>query len=70
MLVLDEPTFGQDALTWAALVDMIGELRADGHAIVASTHDAEFVVAIGAEAHRLDAFAEDESALSLGGGAA
>jgi energy-coupling factor transporter ATP-binding protein EcfA2 len=54
MLVLDEPTFGQDAITWTELVTMIGELRADGHAIVASTHDAEFVAAIGAEVLRLD----------------
>ncbi len=54
MLVLDEPTFGQDALTWAELVTMIGELRAEGHAIVASTHDAEFVAAIGAEVLGLD----------------
>jgi energy-coupling factor transporter ATP-binding protein EcfA2 len=68
MLVLDEPTFGQDAVTWAGLVEMIGELRADGHAIIASTHDAEFVAAIGAEVLRLDASAADESALSLGGG--
>jgi energy-coupling factor transport system ATP-binding protein len=81
MLVLDEPTFGQDAVTWAGLVEMIGELRADGHAIIASTHDAEFVAAIGAEVLRLDAFdgaaavgaaAADaaQTALSLGGGAA
>ncbi|MGJ4843410.1 ABC transporter ATP-binding protein [Leifsonia sp. Le1] len=48
VLVLDEPTFGQDANTWAGLVSMIAELRADGHAIVAATHDDEFVTAIGA----------------------
>ncbi|MFF1572841.1 ABC transporter ATP-binding protein [Leifsonia sp. NPDC058292] len=53
LLVLDEPTFGQDANTWAELVRMIGELRADGHAVVASTHDAEFVAAIGAGELRL-----------------
>jgi energy-coupling factor transport system ATP-binding protein len=49
VLLLDEPTFGQDANTWAALVAMIGELRADGHAIVTATHDAEFVRAVDAE---------------------
>ncbi|WP_431277326.1 ABC transporter ATP-binding protein [Leifsonia poae] len=70
MLVLDEPTFGQDALTWASLVSMIGELRAEGHSIVASTHDAEFVAAIGAEVQRLDLSSVEESALTLGGGAA
>jgi energy-coupling factor transport system ATP-binding protein len=70
MLVLDEPTFGQDAITWAELVTMIGELRADGHAIVASTHDAEFVAAIGAEVLRLDGpvLAAGNAAAGLGGG--
>ncbi|MFJ8893511.1 ABC transporter ATP-binding protein [Leifsonia sp. NPDC102414] len=48
LLVLDEPTFGQDANTWAGLVEMIAELRADGRAVVAATHDEEFVTAIGA----------------------
>jgi energy-coupling factor transport system ATP-binding protein len=71
MLVLDEPTFGQDAVTWASLVEIIGELRADGHAIIASTHDVEFVAAIGAQVLRLDAAAAAaDAALSLGGGAA
>ena len=46
VLILDEPTFGQDALTWAQLVSLIAELRDEGHAIVAITHDAEFVSAI------------------------
>ncbi len=55
LLVLDEPTFGQDANTWAELVRMIAELRAGDHAVVAATHDAEFVAAIGAERLRLDA---------------
>jgi energy-coupling factor transport system ATP-binding protein len=62
LLVLDEPTFGQDANTWTELVRMIADLRADGHAIVASTHDAEFVAAIGASELRM--------ASSLGGTAA
>ena len=48
MLVLDEPTFGQDANTWRGMVRTIAELRAAGHAIVTATHDAEFVTAIGA----------------------
>ncbi|MGN6428247.1 MAG: ABC transporter ATP-binding protein [Leifsonia sp.] len=53
VLVLDEPTFGQDATTWLGLVGMIGELRADGHAVVSATHDAEFVAAVGARELRL-----------------
>lgn len=48
IMVLDEPTFGQDALTWRALVEMISELRRDGNAVVAATHDSDFVKAIGA----------------------
>ncbi|CAN5369926.1 ATP-binding cassette domain-containing protein [soil metagenome] len=46
MLVLDEPTFGQDATTWAELVALIGELVDEGRAVVAMTHDAEFVDAL------------------------
>jgi energy-coupling factor transport system ATP-binding protein len=53
VLVFDEPTFGQDALTWAGLVELIAELRADGHAIVAATHDLDFITAIGARELRL-----------------
>ena len=39
VMVLDEPTFGQDAATWAELVAIIARLRDDGAAIVAITHD-------------------------------
>ncbi|WP_345764339.1 ABC transporter ATP-binding protein [Diaminobutyricibacter sp. McL0608] len=53
VLVFDEPTFGQDALTWARLVELIAELRADGHAVVAATHDLDFISAIGAREFRL-----------------
>jgi energy-coupling factor transport system ATP-binding protein len=48
VLVLDEPTFGQDALTWAALVELLEELRSEGTAVVAATHDPRFVAAVGA----------------------
>ena len=43
VLVLDEPTFGQDARTWRELVALLAELRDDGTSIVAVSHDAEFV---------------------------
>ncbi|GAA1443588.1 ABC transporter ATP-binding protein [Leifsonia poae] len=66
MLVLDEPTFGQDALTWAGLVAMIGELRVEGHAIVAATHDAEFVTAIGADVLRLGDSRSGETVARVG----
>jgi energy-coupling factor transport system ATP-binding protein len=39
VIVLDEPTFGQDATTWAELVAIIAGLRDDGAAIVAISHD-------------------------------
>jgi energy-coupling factor transport system ATP-binding protein len=46
LLVLDEPTFGQDAVTWAELVALVAELLVEGTGIVAATHDAEFVDAL------------------------
>lgn len=42
VLILDEPTFGQDARTWSELVDLCAELRADGTALLAVTHDEPF----------------------------
>jgi energy-coupling factor transporter ATP-binding protein EcfA2 len=46
MLVLDEPTFGQDARTWQELVALLAELMTDGTAVVAITHDRHFVEAL------------------------
>lgn len=43
VLVLDEPTFGQDARTWESMVELLAEVRSEGHAIVAVTHDELFV---------------------------
>ncbi|BBH66600.1 ABC transporter ATP-binding protein [Actinoplanes sp. OR16] len=43
LLVLDEPTFGQDRRTWLELVTLLAELRTAGHGIVAVTHDEAFV---------------------------
>ncbi|SKA26553.1 energy-coupling factor transport system ATP-binding protein [Marinactinospora thermotolerans DSM 45154] len=39
VLVLDEPTFGQDTRTWRELVELLADLRAQGRAIVMATHD-------------------------------
>ena len=52
VLVLDEPTFGQDARTWAELVALLAGLRDDGSAIVAITHDLDVVEALHARALR------------------
>jgi energy-coupling factor transport system ATP-binding protein len=43
VLVLDEPTFGQDRATWGELVDLLAALRADGVAVVTVTHDEDLV---------------------------
>ncbi|MHA7261691.1 ABC transporter ATP-binding protein [Arthrobacter sp. TMN-37] len=47
VLVLDEPTFGQDAGTWAELVGLLGELVAEGRSVVSVTHDDDFTRALG-----------------------
>jgi energy-coupling factor transport system ATP-binding protein len=55
LLILDEPTFGQDPRTWAELVTLLVELLEDGVAVAAITHDRGLV----------DVLADDE--LALGG---
>ena len=48
ILLLDEPTFGQDANTWRELVALLAEQRRDfGCAVVSVTHDREFIAALG-----------------------
>ncbi|MBR8742349.1 ABC transporter ATP-binding protein [Nocardiopsis sp. MG754419] len=39
VLALDEPTFGQDTRTWSELVELLGDLRAQGRAVTMATHD-------------------------------
>jgi energy-coupling factor transport system ATP-binding protein len=46
VLVLDEPTFGQDSRTWAELVRLLGEQLDRGTAVVAVTHDRAFIDAL------------------------
>lgn len=53
VLVLDEPTFGQDFRTWREIVALLAELIDDGTAIVAVSHDAEFVSALADRQFRL-----------------
>lgn len=43
LLVLDEPTSGVDVATRAEILGLIGELAADGMAVVLSTHDLNWV---------------------------
>ncbi|MGH2418387.1 MAG: ABC transporter ATP-binding protein [Candidatus Limnocylindria bacterium] len=46
LLLLDEPTFGQDRRTWAELLHLLAALRDDGRAICFMTHDRAFVHAL------------------------
>lgn len=48
VLILDEPTFGQDRNTWMQMVELIQGLRSDGVSIIVVTHDRELVTALGA----------------------
>lgn len=49
LLVLDEPTFGQDANTWAELASLLTELLDAGTAVMSVTHDVAFTAALGGE---------------------
>ncbi len=55
LLVLDEPTFGQDRRTWAELVDLLSALRDDGRGICVATHDRAFEHALADRTLRLEA---------------
>ena len=46
LLLLDEPTFGQDSRTWQELVALLAELVDSGTALIAVTHDAEFAATL------------------------
>ncbi|WP_448626149.1 ABC transporter ATP-binding protein [Geodermatophilus sp. URMC 64] len=46
VVVLDEPTFGQDAATWRELVTLLAEQRAGGCAVAVVTHDADLVAVL------------------------
>jgi len=45
-LILDEPTFGQDARTWRELLALLQEVRDAGTALVTVSHDRPFVTAL------------------------
>ena len=46
LLVLDEPTFGQDSRTWSELVTILAELIDDGSGLVMMTHDSDLVATL------------------------
>lgn len=53
ILVLDEPTFGQDARTWRELVALLAGLLDDGIAALTITHDTQFVAALADSEYRM-----------------
>ncbi len=55
LLVLDEPTFGQDRRTWGELVHLLSALRDDGRGICVATHDRAFEHALADRTLRLEA---------------
>ncbi|WP_313822375.1 ABC transporter ATP-binding protein [Citricoccus sp.] len=54
VVFLDEPTFGQDANTWAVLTGLLHGLVAEGRSVLAVTHDADFAAALDARVVELE----------------
>ena len=54
LLVLDEPTFGQDLRTWQETVALLADLVDEGRAIVTVTHDTDLVEALADRTITLD----------------
>ncbi|HEV2010067.1 MAG TPA: ABC transporter ATP-binding protein [Candidatus Limnocylindria bacterium] len=55
LLVLDEPTFGQDRVTYAELVSLLRSARDAGRGVVFATHDRALVRALADRELRLEA---------------
>ncbi len=55
VLVLDEPTFGQDRRTWSEMLSLLAGLRTAGRSICVVTHDREFATALADRTLRLTA---------------
>ncbi|GAB3193886.1 ATP-binding cassette domain-containing protein [Nesterenkonia suensis] len=62
VLMVDEPTFGQDAHTFAALIRLLREHLDDGGTVVAVTHDEAFLRALQADQLALGRAGADQSA--------
>jgi energy-coupling factor transport system ATP-binding protein len=65
VLLLDEPTFGQDSRTWQELVSLLSDLLDNGSAAVAITHDADFVRALATSEIRLAARHEEPGRVAV-----
>jgi energy-coupling factor transporter ATP-binding protein EcfA2 len=55
LLVLDEPTFGQDRRTWGELLELLAGLRDAGRGVCFVTHDRAFTNALADRTFRLEA---------------
>lgn len=62
VLILDEPTFGQDRKTWLQIIRLIASLRSGGVSIIVVTHDRELVETLGARLVELVPDAKAEAA--------
>lgn len=47
LVVLDEPTFGQDDQTFVELVTLIRQLTEEGVTVISITHDEAFIASLG-----------------------
>ena len=47
VIILDEPTFGQDRTTWLDLVALIDQLLDDGRTIISVSHDPDYLARFG-----------------------
>ncbi|HCJ49040.1 MAG TPA: ABC transporter ATP-binding protein [Microbacterium sp.] len=53
VIVLDEPTFGQDRRGWAGIIGLLQEQIGEGRAVVAVTHDDDVVRLLGGRRYAL-----------------
>jgi energy-coupling factor transporter ATP-binding protein EcfA2 len=68
VVILDEPTFGQDRVTWLELVRLLRDLVDDGVTLLSVTHDSAFREVLGD--HRLELAAPSEAIASRSRGRA
>lgn len=61
VIVLDEPTFGQDRATWIDLVALVQDVLAQGHTVISVTHDRDYLDVLGENELRLDLPGNDTS---------
>ncbi len=54
LLLLDEPTFGQDARNTFAMLNLCEELRASGHAVLMITHETEIAQRLATRVWRVE----------------